>query len=442
MSNDNNIDKILEISVKKNGSPSPWTINDYYSTNNLNNSILSKKSLEISDNNKNETDILNEYEKIIINNSYTHFGYPYNLSYDYEEIFRFMKYSINNLGDPYVESNYGIHSRIFEKSVIDFFAKLWNINEPDYWGYVTTCGTEGNLHGMLLAKEKLGNAMVFTSRETHYSIFKAINYYNLELNIIDSTVMGEIDYSKLSEEIEKNKEKKIIININIGTTVKGSVDNIDKICKIIEKNNIKRENFYIHCDGALFAMIIPFIKDVPQLSFKYPIDSISVSGHKMIGCPMPCGVIVTRKENIKRLENKIEYLNSLDTTIMGSRNGQTSLYLWYGLRKKGYEGIKQDVFFSIENAKYLNSQLNKNRISSFINNNSNTVIFEKPNNIDFIKKWQLACEEDITHIIVMPNITKIKIDIFVNEFLDCIKKFGNITVKKNGQLSKLINVYN
>jgi histidine decarboxylase len=442
MSNDNNIDKILEISVKKNGSPSPWTINDYYSTNNLNNSILSKKSLEISDNNKNETDILNEYEKIIINNSYTHFGYPYNLSYDYEEIFRFMKYSINNLGDPYVESNYGIHSRIFEKSVIDFFAKLWNINEPDYWGYVTTCGTEGNLHGMLLAKEKLGNAMVFTSRETHYSIFKAINYYNLELNIIDSTVMGEIDYSKLSEEIEKNKEKKIIININIGTTVKGAVDNIDKICKIIEKNNIKRENFYIHCDGALFAMIIPFIKDVPQLSFKYPIDSISVSGHKMIGCPMPCGVIVTRKENIKRLENKIEYLNSLDTTIMGSRNGQTSLYLWYGLRKKGYEGIKQDVFFSIENAKYLNSQLNKNRISSFINNNSNTVIFEKPNNIDFIKKWQLACEEDITHIIVMPNITKIKIDIFVNEFLDCIKKFGNITVKKNGQLSKLINVYN
>ena len=43
-------------------------------------------------------------------------------SYDYKEIFRFMKYSINNLGDPYIESNYGIHSRIFEKSVIDFFA--------------------------------------------------------------------------------------------------------------------------------------------------------------------------------------------------------------------------------------------------------------------------------------------------------------------------------
>ena len=182
--------------------------------------------------------------------------------------------------------------------------------------------------------------------------------------------------------------------------MKGAVDNIEKIFKIISDNNIKK-NFYIHCDGALFAMMIPFIKDIPQLSFEYPIDSISVSGHKMLGCPMPCGVIVTRKENIKNLEKKIDYLNSLDTTIMGSRNGQTSLYLWYGLRKKGYNGIKKDVLESINNANYLNSKMKENNILSFLNEYSSTVIFEKPNNIDFIKKWQLACESDIAHVIVI-----------------------------------------
>ena len=31
------------------------------------------------------------------------------------------------------------------------FAKLWQADPDDYWGYVTTCGTEGNLHAMLLA---------------------------------------------------------------------------------------------------------------------------------------------------------------------------------------------------------------------------------------------------------------------------------------------------
>jgi histidine decarboxylase len=429
--------KILSLSVNKSGTPSPWTINDHYNEESHDNIILSENNIKITDNNSNETEILNQYEKIIVKNSENHFGYPYNLSYNYEEIFRFMKYSINNLGDPYVESNYGIHSRIFERSVIDFFADLWKIKKPEYWGYVTTCGTEGNLHGILLAKEKLKDAVIFTSRETHYSIFKAASYYNLEVNVIESTVMGEMNYSHLEEEISKKKNCNIIININIGTTVKGAVDNIDKICDILRKFEVPRENFYIHCDGALFALMIPFIKDIPQLSFDYPIDSISVSGHKMLGCPMPCGIIVTRKENILRLEKKIDYLNSLDTTIMGSRNGQTSLYLWYGLRKKGYEGIKNDVFESIKNAKYLHNKLITNKIFSFMNNNSSTVIFEKPNNINFIKKWQLACEDDIAHIIVMPNITKNKIDIFIEEFKKCIENYGNIDILENGQLAKL-----
>eukprot|EP01051_Picozoa_sp_SAG22_P004978 SAG22_NODE_283_length_13027_cov_25.568535_9_plen_157_part_00 len=31
----------------------------------------------------------------------------------------------------------------------------------------------------------------------------------------------------------------------------------------------------------------------------------------------------------------------------------------------------------------------------------------------FVKKWQLACEEDIAHVVVMPNVTRPKIDQFV-----------------------------
>tara|TARA_B100001175_G_C19453356_1_gene612486 strand:- start:15 stop:1343 length:1329 start_codon:yes stop_codon:yes gene_type:complete len=436
MSNIDNIDNILNISLDKTGTPSPWTISDYYSKININNNkILSKESVEIGNSNTNETNILDEYEKIIINNTSNHFGYPYNLSYNYEEIFKFMNYSINNLGDPYVESNYGIHSRIFERAVIDFFAKLWNINEPDYWGYVTTCGTEGNLHGILLAKEKLKDGIIFTSRETHYSIFKAANYYNLNTNIIKSNFLGEIDYNHFEEQISINKNNNIIINVNIGTTVKGAIDNIEKICNILKKYNISRDKFYIHCDGALFALMCPFIENTSQLTFDYPIDSISVSGHKMIGCPMPCGIIVTRKENITRLENRIDYLNSLDTTIMGSRNGHASMYLWYGLRKKGLEGLKKEVLYSINLAKYLCKTLKENNIISFMNNNSSTVIFEKPNSIEFIKKWQLACESDIAHVIVMPNITETKINIFVNEFLQCIKDYGHTEILENGQVA-------
>lgn len=38
----------------------------------------------------------------------------------------------------------------FEVSVLDWFAELWEIGKDEFWGYVTTGGTEGNLHGILM----------------------------------------------------------------------------------------------------------------------------------------------------------------------------------------------------------------------------------------------------------------------------------------------------
>ena len=354
----------------KSGTPSPWAVFDAWGagaginppidpedeaklapeavkipTNENSSSQLSSSFIN-KDPDKNrydEADILEAYDKFLKQRSSVHFGYPYNLMYNHEELFQFMKYSINNLGDPFVTSNYGVHSRQFECAVIDFFASLYGIGPGEYWGYVTTCGTESNLHGILLARECHPDGILYSSKETHYSIFKAARYYRMDAKAIPTLPQGEIDYDVLEAEIEKNIDRDVIINVNIGTTVKGAVDNLDRILRILNNLNIPRERFYIHCDGALFAMMMPFVDFAPEVSFRKPIDSIAVSGHKMLGCPMPCGVSIARKEHVKNVEQRIDYLNSVDTTIMGSRNGQTALYLWYSLRKKGLSGIKRDV---------------------------------------------------------------------------------------------------
>lgn len=44
---------------------------------------------------------------------------------------------------------------------------------------------------------------------------------------------------------------------------------------------------------------------------------------------------------------------------------------------------------------------------------SNTVVFERPLEEAFVRKWQLACEADIAHVVVMPNITVDKLEEFV-----------------------------
>jgi histidine decarboxylase len=436
----------------KSGTPSPWAVFDAWgaggdSIHAISPEIEAKLDahavrIPVAESERvdlpDESDILHAYDQLLQSKSSVHFGYPYNLMFDYTELAQFMKYSINNLGDPFVPSNYGVHSRQFEVAVIDFFAKLWKMETDSYWGYVTTSGTEGNLHGILLAREKFPDGILYTSQETHYSVFKAARYYRMECQSIPTLPMGEIDYDCLSEAIARNRDKPVILNVNIGTTVKGAVDNLDRILRILQSLQIPREQFYIHCDGALFALMMPFVEFAPEVSFRKPIDSIAVSGHKMLGCPMPCGVALSRKEHVKNLEQHIDYLNSVDTTIMGSRNGQAALYLWYSLRKKGIGGIKRDVMHCMETARYLKDALTAKGLTCRLNDLSSTVVLERPMDDDLVKRWQLACEEDIAHVVVMPNVTRYKIDLFVEELMQCVEKHGRVqTVRSDSPLTKL-----
>jgi len=195
--------------------------------------------------------------------------------------------------------------------------------------------------------------------------------------------------------------------------------------------NIPRDKYYIHCDGALFAMMLPFLdqKNILTIDFNLPIDSISISGHKFLGTPMPCGIIITRKYLMKKINNPIEYLNSVDNTITGSRNGHSSLYIWNVIKNKGVEGFKNDVKKTMENAKYIEKELQQRNISSYRNNLSSTIIFERPNE-HIVQKWQLAVIGDIAHIVVMPSVTKDKLNLFLKDLEDvyvtekkCLKKY-------------------
>ena len=53
----------------------------------------------------------------------------------------------------------------------------------------------------------------------------------------------------------------------------------------------------------------------------------------------------------------VEYLNSRDATIMGSRNGHAPIYMWYTLTRKGYEGMRKDVERCLRNAHLLKARL-------------------------------------------------------------------------------------
>lgn len=165
------------------------------------------------------------------------------------------------------------------------------------------------------------------------------------------------------------------------------------------------------------VVLISICLQAPKVSFKKPIGSVSVSGHKFVGCPMPCGVQLTRMKHINVLSSNVEYLASRDATIMGSRNGHAPIFLWYTLNKKGYKGFQKEVQKCLRNAHYLKDRLREAGISAMLNEMSSTVVFERPRDEEFVRRWQLACERNMAHVIVMPNVTIDKLNDFLDELI-------------------------
>jgi histidine decarboxylase len=255
-------------------------------------------------------------------------------------------------------------------------------------------------------------AMVYYSESTHYSVRKNIHLLNIPSIVIRSQENGEIDYEDFENTLRMNRHKPAIVLTTFGTTMKEAKDDVSRIKGILR--NLAVQDHYIHCDAALSGSYGAFMEPRVPFDFKDGADSISISGHKFVGSPIPCGVIITKRGHRDRIAKGISYIGSLDTTITGSRNGHSPLFLWYALKQLGEEGMKARYLHGLEVAEYCKNQLNEIGVKAWSNPGSLTVVM--PRTPEAVKqKWQLATEGEVSHIICMPNVTKSQIDEFIED---------------------------
>ena len=342
-------------------------------------------------------------------------GYPVNQDFDYSQLYPLLAFAANNVGDPFGHSRYQSNTHETEREVVHTIAELMRLPVEEAWGYVTTGGTEGNMYGIYVGRELLREPVAYFSQDTHYSVLKILHVLNVRNIMIRSQDNGEMDYDDLRESIRVNRDAPALIVANIGTTMKGAVDDLDRIRAIIEELALTR--YYIHADAALSGMILPFVDDPQPFGFDSGIDSVAVSGHKMIGSPLPCGVVVTRKEYTAQIGRAIEYVGALDTTLLGSRNAITPVIIWYSLTKHGKEGFRQVVARCLDTAEYAVQQFNANGIPAWRAKNSVTVVFPRPSPY-VLFQWQLAPLGDIAHLITMPHVTRQMIDQVIADCLE------------------------
>jgi histidine decarboxylase len=373
---------------------------------------------------------LDEFARRALEKSRIVAGYPVNQNTSLDGFYRWYyktglyKASLNNVGNPRATSPYSLNTHQFENEVIDYFAPLYGFKQGDYWGFVTFSGTDGNQHGIYFGRKHLSamssaQPILYVSEEAHYSIPKLADVQNLEMRLIKTKDMGQMDLDDFEKQLDPNRPALIVVAM--GSTFKGAIDSQEGIRKVLQAK-LKAPS-HIHLDAALFGGFLAYADNdlsrlVSQQVQKF--DSIAVSGHKFFGFDEPMGLFITTKETFENINPMhVNYLKDAVPTITCSRSGISPLKFWWKIHSTSVTSFKDKANTILKNADYLSQKLREAGVRVWKNPISNTVFFERPDQ-SLLEKYDLAPEESasfgkLAHIVVMPHISKPLMDAFVKE---------------------------
>lgn len=319
-----------------------------------------------------------------------------------------LDFLLNNLGDPFTGGTYRVNTFDIEREVVEHFANFFTLPRDEAWGYVTARGSESNLLGLHYGAMKLQATSIICSEAAHYSVDKAAQLMRCRLVKVPTVNGGEINLAGLRRIVEEIETPPILC-LTVGTTMSGAVDDVAGAIDILRRESIPH---YVHVDAALGGLIVPFLEDGPAFDFRLGIDSICVSGHKMLGTPVPCSVFVCRKDSMPA-EQHVQYIGATDYTLGGSRSGLAPILI-----REALEYYRNDLGPMVRecraNAEVLADKLCHMKWPYYLDTWSTTVVIQRPP-AEVCRKYQLAVEGDKAHVICMPHVTWEVLREFLND---------------------------
>ncbi|SNS76975.1 L-histidine carboxy-lyase (histamine-forming) [Ekhidna lutea] len=319
-----------------------------------------------------------------------------------------------------------------ESELIQLCAKEIFEGEDDHYdGYVASGGTEANIQAIWILKryyeQEYGAkpeeiALAFTE-DAHYSMPKAGSLLSLDRIVLPvDTHSRKISFEAkgVIKEAKNEGKKYFILVLNMGTTMFGSIDDVDEVCGWMDELEI---NFKVHIDAAFGGFIYPFAQSNSKMTFKNPkIISFTLDGHKMLQSPYGTGIYITREGFMDyALTEEANYVKGKDYTLIGSRSGANAIAVWMIMRTYGSEGWKMKIKKLLEKTDRLCEQLDAKGIGYYRNSSMNIVTI-KSEYIDSKTAQDYLLVPD-THdgqpnwykIVVMDHVTQGLLDRFLLE---------------------------
>ena len=319
-----------------------------------------------------------------------------------------------------------------ENDVIRICAEeIMRAEKDSYDGYISSGGTEANIQGVWQLRnfyiEQFGASVddiaILHSNDTHYSVYKAANLLNInEYSIPVENESRAVFPKDLRLTIEKAVDdgiKYFIVFLNMGTTMFGSVDDIELFVKELKAFDIK---FNIHIDGAFGGFIYPFTNLNNKLCFKNPfVSSITMDAHKMLQAPYGTGIFLSKREFSEFTHTKkASYVKGQDSTLCGSRSGANAISVWMILSSYGSEGGKEFCRELLERTNILCDGLKSRGVNFYRNKFMNIVTIPSTElTVELARKYHLVLDTETNpkwfKIVVMDHIKLDAINLFLAE---------------------------
>ncbi len=248
-----------------------------------------------------------------------------------------------------------VGTQAIEREVVELAAEQIFHGQPgEQDGYIASGGTEANLEAMWIYRNyfmrehgaQLSEIAVLHSEDSHYSVSKGCDLLHVQpIRVaVDSNTRLIVQHEAAQALTRARAEgvKYLIVLVNMGTTMFGSVDRVNELGETLENQGWM---YHVHVDGAFGGFIYPFMDPANEMTFANPrITSIGLDAHKMLQAPYGTGIFLIRKGWMHHVcTEDARYIPGKDFTLIGSRSGANAIAAWMILRTHGSEGWKYKV---------------------------------------------------------------------------------------------------
>ncbi|OAD40772.1 pyridoxal phosphate-dependent decarboxylase family protein [Polaribacter atrinae] len=261
---------------------------------------------------------------------------------------------------------------------LNWLLKMFHFPVTKGGGIFTSGGSMANLTALTTARrvkcgDDFSKAVIYLSDQAHSSNIKAIRVLGFkreQIKIIPTDLEFKFSMNKLKNEIARDQlegKKPFCIIASAGTTNTGTVDPLDDLADICEK-----ENLWFHIDGAYGAAAILSKKGSRILRGIERADSLTVDPHKWFFQPYEIGCLLVKDaswlsntfsekpEYLRDIEGNESEINFYDYGIQLTRRFR-ALKFYMSIKTYGLNAFKKAITYNIDLADKTEDILRKSK---------------------------------------------------------------------------------